>query len=213
MKKTNQALTLSVSIWFFSLSILSFAQAQTPKKWYNLNFQSTVIQQCKLKSPSPYDSINSLTGDAAEAKSLTSTLFLDVYLSKRITIKINPEIAGGSGLSQARGLGGFSNGETFRIGNPSPALYLARGLVEWTIPLGGCQKEMATDHPLNDSIPKQGFLLAAGKFSLMDYLDANTFSHDPRDQFLNWGLMSSGAYDYGANTRGYTVGVMAGYFS
>ena len=198
--------------------LISFSPAwvtgQTkPKQRYSLNFQSTVIQQGKFASRSTYDSTNSLTGKAAEARSLTSTLFLDVYLSKRLTVKINPEMAGGSGLSQARGLGGFSNGETFRIGNPAPALYLARGVLEYTIPLGSGKMIRCEDHPLNDSIPEEGLLIGIGKFSLMDYLDGNSFSHDPRDQFLNWGLMSSGAYDYGANTRGYTVGAVVNYFS
>jgi len=35
---------------------------------------------------------------------------------------VNPELSGGSGLSQVTGIAGFPNGETFRIGNPSPQL-------------------------------------------------------------------------------------------
>jgi len=65
-----------------------------------------------------------LQGGAGEARSLFYTLFLDVKLLKNFIIKFNPEMADVSGLSQARGLGGFSNGETFRIGNPSSALFV-----------------------------------------------------------------------------------------
>ncbi len=44
---------------------------------------------------------------------------------------------------------------------------------------------------------------------MTDFFDVNTYSHDPREQFLNWSLMSQGAWDYPANTRGYTMGLVA----
>ena len=46
-----------------------------------------------------------------------------------------------------------------------------------------------------------------GKFSLSDIFDNNSFCHDPRTQFMNWSIMSSGAWDYPANTKGYTLGM------
>jgi high affinity Mn2+ porin len=48
----------------------------------------------------------------------------------------------------------------------------------------------------------------AGKFAVTDYFDCNTFSHDPRTQFMNWSLMDNGAWDYSADTRGYTLGML-----
>ncbi len=51
-------------------------------------------------------------------------------------------------------------------------------------------------------------MIVAGKFSIADYFDNNAYSHDPRSQFLNWGLMSNGAWDYPANVRGYTWGTV-----
>ena len=47
----------------------------------------------------------------------------------------------------------------------------------------------------------------AGKFALTDFFDNNTYSHDPRTQFMNWALMYNGAWDYPADTRGYTIGI------
>lgn len=46
--------------------------------------------------------------------------------------------------------------------------------------------------------------LTMGKFGIADFFDLNKYSHDPRRQFLNWALMNNGAWDYPANTRGYT---------
>jgi len=41
---------------------------------------------------------------------------------------------------------------------------------------------------------------------LTDFFDNNTYTHDPRTQFLAWGVMYNGAWDYPADTRGYTWG-------
>jgi hypothetical protein len=41
---------------------------------------------------------------------------------------------------------------------------------------------------------------------LADFFDDNAYAHDPRSEFMNWALMDNGAWDYPANTRGYTWG-------
>ena len=53
--------------------------------------------------------------------------------------------------------------------------------------------------------------LTAGNLSILDIFDANPFNHDPRTQFLNWTLMTHGAYDFAADARGYTWGAAAEY--
>jgi len=48
-------------------------------------------------------------------------------------------------------------------------------------------------------------ILTVGKFSLVDLFDDNAYSHDDaRTQFMNW--MDNGAWDFAADTRGYTYG-------
>ena len=44
---------------------------------------------------------------------------------------------------------------------------------------------------------------------MIDYFDKNRYSDDPRTKFLNWALMTNGAWDYPANTHGYTWGLVA----
>jgi high affinity Mn2+ porin len=46
---------------------------------------------------------------------------------------------------------------------------------------------------------------------MADYFDDNKFSHDPRSQFMCWGLMDNGAWDYTANTRGYSPSMVLEY--
>ena len=43
--------------------------------------------------------------------------------------------------------------------------------------------------------------------SVVDIFDSNNYSHDPRKQFMNWSLMTYGAYDFVADSKGYTKGV------
>jgi hypothetical protein len=55
-------------------------------------------------------------------------------------------------------------------------------------------------------------VLTAGKISLLDVFDNSSFAHDPRTQFLNWSLLTHGAFDYAADSRGYTVGAALEYY-
>ena len=51
--------------------------------------------------------------------------------------------------------------------------------------------------------------LTLGKLSATDIFDSNAYSHDPRTQFLNWALVDDGAWDYPADSKGYTGGFAA----
>ena len=131
---------------------------------------------------------------------------------KGAAIYFNPEVAGGSGLSGATGIGGAPNGETFRIGDPAPQVYLARLYLRQLWSLGSETEQVEDDNnQVAGAIPTRYLALNVGKFSIADYFDQNSYSHDPRTQFFNWSLMSAGGWDYPANTRGYTVGAVLEY--
>src|SRR5258706_153469 len=65
---------------------------------------------------------------------------------------------------------------------------------------------------LAGSVDRQRLVLTAGNLSVLDIFDDNTYSHDPRTQFLNWSLMTHGAYDFAADARGYSWGLALEYF-
>ena len=46
--------------------------------------------------------------------------------------------------------------------------------------------------------------ITLGKISVLDIFDNNPYAGDPRSEFMNWALMANGAWDYPADTRGYT---------
>lgn len=179
-------------------------------KWTN-HFQLTVISQSHLAFKALYSGRNSLS-DSAEwgATSITSTLFLGRKLWKGGAFYFNPEISGGNGLSNAHGVAGALNGETYRVGNPTPGIFIARGYLQQQIPLGNTSYGNVDDdvNQVKDKIPSNRITISAGKFAISDFYDDNKYSHDPRTQFLNWSLMSNGAWDYPANTRGYTFGIV-----
>jgi high affinity Mn2+ porin len=187
----------------------SFAQ----EKSWSIHFQQTIIPQHKFRINAPYSGENSLVDTAETQTSLTTTIFLGRRLWKGAAVFYNPELAGGSGLSQARGIAGFTNGECFRIGDPAPAIYTARLFLRQDFALGDSKTEMQEDamNSLGGERPVNRFTVSIGKFSMADYFDNNSYSHDPRTQFLNWALMSNGAWDYPANTRGYTWNVVLEY--
>lgn len=181
-------------------------QADSAANW-SLHFQQTVIQQWHNDLSPRYAGDHSLQARENAKLSLTTTLFLGRRLWKGAAVFFNPEVAGGSGLSGATGIGGAPNGETFRIGDPSPQVYLARLYLRQLWALGPGQDKDDDDlNQLKGPRPARYLSLTAGKFSIADYFDQNSYSHDPRTQFFNWSLMSAGGWDYPANVRGYTVG-------
>ncbi len=46
---------------------------------------------------------------------------------------------------------------------------------------------------------------------MVDFFDLNSWGSDSHLQFLNWTVDNNGAYDYAANTRGYTDGALIEY--
>src|SRR5207302_687104 len=62
-------------------------------------------------------------------------------------------------------------------------------------------------------VPKKRITITIGKYSIADMFDNNSVSHDPRSQFFNWSLMSAGAWDYPADTKGYTIGATVEYIT
>ncbi|AWG22056.1 hypothetical protein FFWV33_11285 [Flavobacterium faecale] len=187
--------SLVAIIILFSASVLAQDTPKEEKESFSLHYQTTSIYQYHSAFKAQYSGASSLQNTEEKALSLTSTLFFDMPLWKGASITLNPELAGGEGVSQAKGLGGFANGETFRIGNAKPVVYMARMLLEQNF-------DFDTSHSLK---------MVFGKFGLADYFDGNSFSHDVRSQFLNWSLMDMGAWDYAANTRGYTDALYANY--
>ena len=200
---------------FASLNVLAqepLIKDSTRNSNTNFHFQLTTVTQHKFAMSSPYTGVNSLTDPAEDATTITATIFWGTKLWKGASLYINPEIAGGSGISSAHGISDFTNGEAFRVGNPSPVIYAARAFLRQTINLDQGEEYIGEGaNQVYKTRSKKYINMVLGKFSIADYFDNNSYSHDPRSQFFNWGLMSNGGWDYPANVRGYTWGLMLEY--
>jgi carbohydrate-selective porin OprB len=60
-------------------------------------------------------------------------------------------------------------------------------------------------------VPLRRVEFRIGKMGLPDFFDLNDPASDSHLQFMNWTVDNNGAWDYAADTRGYTVGGMAEY--
>ena len=61
---------------------------------------------------------------------------------------------------------------------------------------------------LFEELPRRRLEFRIGKFSMPDFFDINSVGSDTHLQFLNWTTDNNGAWDYAADTRGYTVGAV-----
>ena len=181
--------------------------AQEP---WQVHGQATAVTQTHGDFPSPYQGPNSLQPGRETATSFTTTLMTGWRPAPATELYLDLEGAVGKGVSTALGMAGAPNGETYRVGNPHFRASVARVLLRETIDLGGEVQTVPDDaHQLPGNRSSRRLVVHVGKFSVMDVYDNNTYAHDPRTHFLNWTLMGHGAWDYPADTRGYTWGGVA----
>lgn len=177
-----------------------------------LQFQATWVRQTKPALNSPYAGPNSLMKAAEDSNSLTVTLTGGLRLARGTEIYADLEGAQGHPLSGLTGLGGFTNGEMARSSGPRLRAYVARCFVRqtWddadTLADDGESIESAV-HQLAGRQSAHRWVLSAGVMAVPDLFDTNAYSHDPRTQFLNWTLISQGAFDFAADARGYSHGL------
>ena len=176
------------------------------ERW-NLFFQATSIGQYHGTFHSPYEGPFSLQNTMERDASLTTTVFLGLRLENNTVLYFNPEIAGGRGFSGVDGLANSSNGELPRVASATPKPYVARLYVSHDFALGTETESFESqENQLGGRRPVNRYTVTAGRFTLTDFFDNNRYSHDPRSQFMGWGVMYNGAWDYPADVRGYTWG-------
>lgn len=183
-----------------------------PERW-NWHLQSTVVAQGHPSFRAAYTGTNSMTSGA----SIRDTISVDVMGGVRLWS--GGEFFGdvlmwqGYGLSNTLGMAGFPNGEAFRVGKTFPDVAVVRAYLRQTIGLGG-GREASDDSPsgLRGSEDVRKLTFTVGHYSAKDIFDNNAYAGDPRTQFMNWALYANTAWDYPANTIGFTNGA-AGEFN
>ena len=177
---------------------------------FSLHFQSTMVTAYHPAFSAKYSGEHSLSSSSESATAFVSTLYADRRLWPGGELLFNPEISGGKGLSSTLGVAAFPTGIVYRVGDPAPAAYVARLAISQTIGLGGGRVvNEAGANELADTRDRDVLAITVGRVSVQDVFDGNRYAHDATERFFNWALFASGAWDYPADTRGYTWGVMA----
>src|ERR1700735_395823 len=187
-----------------------FPHSETAPFW--ISGQANIILQWHPSFPAKYSGPNSFRSVAENATSKVYTLYLGYELTHTTEVFMDVESAGGRGLSSALGFAGVTNLDVVRNPELGPVPYLARAMVRQIIPLGD-ERVSAERGPfgLATSLPARRIELRIGKFGLVDFFDANSWGTDSHLQFLNWTVDNNGAWDYAADTRGYTDGAILEY--
>jgi hypothetical protein len=183
---------------------------------YWISGQANIIFQGNLPFHSPYEGTNSLRSAAQYKTSMVGTLYTALRVNHSIRYNtdliFDLEAAEGRGLSEALGLAGFTNLDVVRNPYLGKAPYIARYGFHQVF---GLTQRTTGQEPgpfgLAPSVPLRRIEFRAGKLTLPDFFDVNGPGSDSHLQFMNWTVDNNGAWDYAADTRGYTVGGMAEY--
>jgi hypothetical protein len=193
--------------------IVSMAPHPEDSLWW-ISGQANIIIQGDLPFHSPYQGKNSFIPRGEYKTSMVGTLY--TALRRNRSIRYNTdfvfdlEAAEGRGLSEAFGLAGFTNLDVVRNPSLGKLPYIARYQIHQVF---GFTNKTTSQEPgffaLAPSVPLRRIEIRIGKLTLPDFFDINGPGSDSHLQFLNWTVDNNGAWDYAADTRGYTVGGMA----
>ncbi|HVM31782.1 MAG TPA: carbohydrate porin [bacterium] len=179
-----------------------------PEFW-NVHFQATFLPQWHPAFPAEYSGPFSLKDSQEFPASFTSTLYLGFTPWQGGFLYANPEVPAGNGFSGVSGLGDFSNGEISKVGSANPTYNQARLYFQQVFGLGGEQEKIDDDqNQLAAKLDISRFTVTVGKFALNDFFDNNAYAHDARTQFINLTFIDNLAWDFAADTHGYTLGVV-----
>src|ERR1700745_1909818 len=175
-----------------------------------LSGQANFIFQTHPPFHAPYSGQNSLNPNYEKATSRVLTLYTGVRLNDSTELLVDIEEAGGAALRPGLGPAGAPNLDIVRNPLLSQAPYRARGMIHKVFALSKDKVENQRSFlSLFDEVPRRRLEIRFGKFSMADFFDQNSVGSDTHFQFANWTVDNNGAYDYAADTRGYTVGAVA----
>lgn len=168
--------------------------------------QTTFTWQYGLPFHAPYRGTNSLSPNHAR-QTWDTTLYVGAKLWEGAEFWINPEIDQGFGLSNTFGVAAFPSAESYKVGSDYPYARLTRYFVRQTVNLGEVTETVAGGP--NQFAGKQSadrVVITTGKLSVGDIFDVNRYAHDPRVDFLNWGMVDISTFDYAADAWAFTYG-------
>jgi hypothetical protein len=187
------------------------------ERW-NIYSQGTYVSSFKQAFPAAYTNLNgtpnSLLPKAERSFTATFTSYIGLKGWKGAEFYVAPEMISERPLSGLKGIGGsIQNFELQKNGTASATWYVSRAFYRQTLSFGGTSAEVKSGPlQLAGIVDSRRFVFTAGTFSILDFFDKNTYAGDLRHQFLNMSFMTNAAYDFAADARGYTTGLVGEYY-
>ena len=179
-----------------------------------LGAQYTFVDQHQDSLHSPYSGPLSLRANGDTKRSDTIGAYFGVALPLRLQFYLDMEMFKGAGVSNATGMAGLTNGDVIRSGVVSLGKrpYVARRFWRYTLPLGDeTEATAAAQGQLAGTEFTHRIEIKLGKLAVSDDFDKNRYANSTRTQFMNWALFNNAAWDFAADTRGYTSGLVLAY--
>jgi hypothetical protein len=179
-----------------------------------LGAQWNIINQNQFPFHSQFSGPNSLNQGGDNKTSQTRAVYLGSQVTDDLQAYLDLEWFVGNGIHGGTGLGGYPNGDVVRAGpaNLPKDPYLARAYLRYLVPLSGDTVAMPrAQDQLPGREPAEYLFLKGGHFAVTDEFDVNRYANSVRTQFMNFALINNGAFDFAADTRGYSNGVALGW--
>ncbi len=191
---------------------LTFFPHTESAPWF-LAGQANVVFQWHGRFPAKYSGANSFQPDPQTANSRVETLYTGLKLTHGLEALVDIEDATGHGLSTTLGIAGFPDLDAVRASGTSSKPYFARMMLHWIVPLSSARAPAERNFlSLARELPERRLEFRLGKFGMVDFFDVNGPGNDSHMQFLGWGIDNNAAYDYAADTHGYTYGLLVEYY-
>ncbi len=178
-----------------------------------LGAQANYVLQGALPFHSPYQGPNSFSDIGGDREDLTQVygVYLGSRLAPGLQAYLDSEMFKGDGLSKGDGLGGYVNGDVLRAGssNLPNDPYIARAYLRYFYALSPeTAKVEAGPDQLPGMEPVSRWEMKIGKMAAVDDFDLNRYANNNRTQFMNYDFLYNTAWDYAADTRGYSYGLV-----
>lgn len=218
LTRSTRPVLPAVLLWAVTLSAAQGSDVPAAENPWPmlLGAQYTFIDQQQSALTSPYRGPLSLDPEGDRQPTHTLGLYTGWAPYSAAQLYFDTEKFMGAGVSNATGLGGLTNGDVVRQGvtGLKKQFYIARLYARLLLPLGPQRSPVTrAQDQIPGTEPAVRLELKAGRLALNDDLDHNRYAGATRTEFMNWSLWANTAWDYAANTRGYSDGVVLAYVS
>ncbi len=176
--------------------------------WWNFHAANTDVGQLHPSFPAQYSGPNSLNNNFESAETVSVDLFAGLHLWRGAEFHMDALAWQGFGLSKTLGVEAFPSAQAYKLGAPVGNFAITRAFIRQTFNFGDESQPVADDFlHLAGKQSDSRLVLTIGEISLLDIFDNNAYASDPSKQFMSWALVGNEAWDYPANSLGFTTGL------